>query len=224
MLIGLGFLKECFTNSFFSNHSSFSQSQFFTSDLNFKALYCFAFTTVKFVIQECNIIRCTFLHRLEKIKNIYPEKNPLYFRKWTFLTLILKEFVYFLKRKLSLYFRKWNPVAVSPEFKNKKQFPPRKFFYFRKRKPRKKLLCFLRRKLFLYFRKRKPRKNSLYLRKKSFLLFQETETLKNFLYFRKWNFLSPSLKDFLYFRKEFPKPENQKFPILFLIKKKHFRN
>ena len=30
------------------------------------------------------------------------------------------------------------------------------FFYFRKRKPRKKFLYFLKRKLFLYFWKRKP--------------------------------------------------------------------
>ena len=84
----------------------------------------------------------------------------------------------------------------------------------------------------------------MFSQKKAFLIFQETETPKKFFIlekkelpsiprngnpkklfiFQEMDFLSPSLKDFLYFRKEFPKPENQKFPILFLIKKKHFRN
>ena len=35
--------------------------------------------------------------------------------------------------------------------------PQENVFYFKKRKPRKKFLYFLKRKLFLYFRKRKPR-------------------------------------------------------------------
>ena len=34
-----------------------------------------------------------------------------------------------------------------------------KFLFFRKRKPRKNFLYFLKRKFFLYFGKRKPRKN-----------------------------------------------------------------
>ena len=45
--------------------------------------------------------------------------------------------------------------------------PPREnLLYFRKRKPLKNFLYFLKRKLFLYFGKRKPRKNSLYFRKR----------------------------------------------------------
>ena len=61
-----------------------------------------------------------------------PPKNPknsLHFRKWKILALILKKFLYSLKRKLFLYFlkiklflyfRKWNPAHFSPSSKNKK--------------------------------------------------------------------------------------------------------
>ena len=46
------------------------------------------------------------------------------FGKWNFLVLVLRKFLYFLKRNL--------------------------FLYFRKRKPRKNFLYFLKRKLFLH--------------------------------------------------------------------------
>ena len=35
----------------------------------------------------------------------------LYFEKWNFPALILKDFLYFLKRKLFLHFEKWNLLA-----------------------------------------------------------------------------------------------------------------
>ena len=41
-------------------------------------------------------------------------KNSLYFGKWNFLALILKEFI---------YFQKWNPSLFSPSSKNKKIHP-----------------------------------------------------------------------------------------------------
>ena len=104
-------------------------------------------------------------------------------------------------------------------------FSKKLFLYFRKWKPWKNFLYFLKRKLFLYFMKQKP------LQKK-FLIFQETETLKNFLYIRRevlsskkkkklkkkkqkklgkclkfpeiaLSFLAPSLKNLIYFRRNF---------------------
>ena len=42
----------------------------------------------------------------QKAKKIHSEKNSLYFRKWNFLTLIFKKFLYFLKRKLFNIFSK----------------------------------------------------------------------------------------------------------------------
>ena len=79
-----------------------------------------------------------------------PEKNSLYFQKWIFLALILKKFLYSLKRKLFLYFLiflKTVPCTFQPKFANKKNPPHENFLYFRKRKLQKQLL---------YFRKRKP--------------------------------------------------------------------
>ena len=58
------------------------------------------------------------------------------------------------------------------------QSTPRKFLILQERKPRKNLLCFLKRKLFLYFRKWKTGKNSICFGKRNFLIFKET--LKNF--------------------------------------------
>ena len=79
----------------------------------------------------------TFKPKPKKNKKINHEKNSLYFRKWNFLALIFKKFLYFFKRKLFLYFRKWNPALFTPSSKNKRN-PPREglFSYFRKRKPR----------------------------------------------------------------------------------------
>ena len=84
-----------------------------------------------------------------------PEKNSLYFRKWIFLALILKKFLYslkrklflyFLKRKLFLYFQKRNPALFRTSSKNKRNPPRENSLYFRKWKPQngnsKKLLFF----------------------------------------------------------------------------------
>ena len=67
----------------------------------------------------------TFQPKLKKRKKIHPAKYSLYFRKWNFLTLRLKNFLYLLKRKLFLYFRKWNPAlsGLKPQNLSVKQFP-----------------------------------------------------------------------------------------------------
>ena len=123
-----------------------------------------------------------FPAQAQKKKKINPEKNSLYIRKWNFLALIIKKFLYFLKiklfsyfhkRKLFLYFWKWNPALFSPGSKNKKIHPRENFLYFRKGKPRKNYLHFLKRKLLLCFGKREPRKIFLYFRKQNFLIFFE---------------------------------------------------
>ena len=49
---------------------------------------------------------------LRKIKKIHPEKNSLHLGKRNFLALILRNFLYFLKRKLFLYFRKRKPRKI----------------------------------------------------------------------------------------------------------------
>ena len=51
-------------------------------------------------------------------------KSFLYFGKWNFTTLRLKNFIHFLKRKLFLYFRKWNPALFSPS----KKIHPKKIY------------------------------------------------------------------------------------------------
>ena len=46
-------------------------------------------------------------HKKHKKKEKSPRKNPLYFRKWNFLALILKKnFLYFIKRNPFLIFSK----------------------------------------------------------------------------------------------------------------------
>ena len=51
----------------------------------------------------------TFQPRPIKIKKIHSEKNSLYFRKWIFLTLRLKNFIYFLKKKVFLILSQKSP-------------------------------------------------------------------------------------------------------------------
>ena len=51
-------------------------------------------------------------------------KSSYIFRKWNFLALILRNFLYFLKRKLFLYFRKWK-FLIYYETET-----PKKFFIF----------------------------------------------------------------------------------------------
>ena len=62
-------------------------------------------------------------------RKIHRIKRFLYFSKWNFLALILKNFLYFFKRMLFLYFRKWNPVLFSPGSKTKKKIDTKKNSY-----------------------------------------------------------------------------------------------
>ena len=114
------------------------------------------------------------------------------------LKIISYIFYFFLKKllwKFSLYFLKKTlnfqetHHALLPRkkklliFQEMKLFnPPREnVLCFRKWKPLKNSLYFLKRKLFLYFWKREPSKNYLSSRKR--FIFQEvTFTLKNLLY------------------------------------------
>ena len=72
--------------------------------------------------------------------------------------------------KDSLYFRKWNFLALILK-------------KFRKRKPRKFFLYFLKRKLFLYFWKWKPWKNPPYISgSETFLYFRKHKLLKSYIF------------------------------------------
>ena len=81
--------------------------------------------------------------RPKKTKKIHPAKNSLYFRKWDFVTLILKRFLYFLKTKPFLQFQKWNatlstpspPRPLPPPSPQKRTQPGKINLYFRKQKP-----------------------------------------------------------------------------------------
>ena len=105
----------------------------------FKGYYCYVFFPIRKTVRyhEMFLIRSIlqgylvhFSTQTRKIKKIHLQKISYISGKWNFLALILKNFSYFLKRKL--------------------------FSYFRKQKPRKNFLYFLKRKLFLYFQKQKP--------------------------------------------------------------------
>ena len=81
-----------------------------------------------------------FLAQVRKNKKIYPEKISYTPGKWNFLTLILKSFLYFRKRK---------PRKNFLYFVNRKLF-----LYIGKEKP-KKILYISGNKNFLYFTKQK---------------------------------------------------------------------
>ena len=118
-----------------------------------------------------------FCTKAQKIKKIHPEKTSSYFGK--FLTLRLKNVLYFFKRKLFLYFQKCNPALSDPRLKNKKIYPEKISYIL----ILKNLLYFLKRKLYLYFRKPKLRKNFLYfLKRKLFLYFKKWKRLKLFVF------------------------------------------
>ena len=93
---------------------------------------------------------CTLQSKLEKITKIHPKKTSYIPEKWNFLTLILKNFLYFLKRKLFLYFRKWKPPKFSYIFLKKC------FSYISGSGNLKKIPYISGNGTFLYFRKRKP--------------------------------------------------------------------
>ena len=63
------------------------------------------------------------LAKTQKDKENHSPKNSLYIRKCNFLTLRLKNLLYFLKRKLFLYFFKKSPLhfpAYAPKFSLKR--------------------------------------------------------------------------------------------------------
>ena len=125
---------------------------------------------------------------------------------------MLKDFLFFLKRKLLSYFREQNPPKnFSSE---NKKIHHKKISY---NLISKKFLYFLKRKLFLYFREQKlwkdfssikktKRQNKIhhekisftlilknflnFLKGKFFLYFKTRNPRKNSLYFRKRNFLT----------------------------------
>ena len=139
---------------------------------------------------------------------MHPEKSSLYFEKWNFKKR--------KPRKKILIFQETGTIKKPPIFCEMELFsPPREnLLILQETEAPKKFLIFSQKKASLIFWELET--------PKKFFIFRETETLKNFLYFRKWNFQAPSLKNLLFFRKEFPKSENKKYFIPFLIKKKNF--
>ena len=130
------------------------------------------------------------------------------------MALLLRNFLYFLKKKIFLYFGKWN------------------FLIFQKRETPKKFLIFQETELFHKSENGNPGKISYISgngNPEKLLIFQEVTfrarkikknpPWKNFLYLGKWNFPAPSLrnyfnsgrnlqdlkiKNFLYFSKKVP--------------------
>ena len=90
-----------------------------------------------------------FLCPSSKNKKIHPEKIFYTPGKWNFLTLILKDFLYFLKKNLFLYFKKWKTPKEIPY-----TFSKESFSYISE--------------------SGNPKKDFLYFRKQNFLIFQET--------------------------------------------------
>ena len=107
----------------------------------------------------------------KKIKTIRPEKNSLYFRKWNFLALILKNLLHFFifqeketRKKISYISGNGNPKRVpyisrdgtlhfsAQASKLEKKISSEKSFYIFG----KWNLLVLTLRIFLHFRKRKP--------------------------------------------------------------------
>ena len=145
----------------------------------------------------------------------------LFFRKWNFLALRLKNFLYFFVfwETNFLYFRKCNLLAssylvhfLSPS--SKKKILPNIIPYISGSGSFgcniKRFLIFSQKKAFLMFWVTKTRKNFLYFKRElSNSKNEKIPPLKCFLYFQKWNFPVVSLKNLLYFRKELIETENQ---------------
>ena len=134
-----------------------------------------------------------FLAQVQTNKKIHNPKNSSYFGKWNFLTLILKNLLYFVKRKLFLhflnrkffsYFLKWKPALFTPSSKNKRNPPRENFLYFRKQKSRKISCVFLEESFSYISRNGKS----------------ETETLKMLLVFQGGNLQSLKNKKSLLWR------------------------
>ena len=82
-------------------------------------------------------IWCSFLAQAQKIKKLRPKKF-LYFGKWNVLALIIRSFLYFLKRKLFLYFGRRKPR------KNSLYFRKRNFLIIQETETLKNFLYFTR--------------------------------------------------------------------------------
>ena len=80
------FLKESFAYIFLYFRKRIPQKKIFIYQEEIEALKSFL------CFRKCN-----FLRPNPKIQKINPEKKSLYFRKWNFLGLILKRFLYFRK-------------------------------------------------------------------------------------------------------------------------------
>ena len=121
------------------------------------------------------------------------KKNSLYSSRWTFMTLILRNCLYFLKRKLFNILGNENFEKILYISRNGTSLQ------FRKRN-------------FVIIQEMETLKNFLYFRKKRFELKKTPKNLllKSILYFGKWNILPPTLKNFLYFRKKVTTLENKK--------------
>ena len=104
-------------------------------------------------------------------KKVASKKSSNIFRKWNFLALILRNFLYFLKRKLSY-------ISGNGTF-----------LYFRKRKFQTKLLYFRKRNSFIFLETDTPPPAPLFPN----FIFQKNRTFlylkKNFQISEKQNFL-----------------------------------
>ena len=94
-----------------------------------------------------------FSVQAQKTKKIYPEKKFLIFPEMELSNSNTKRiisffqkklFLYFLKRNFFLYFRTWNPVIFTPSSKNNVNPPRGNLLYFRKQKPPKNSLYFVK--------------------------------------------------------------------------------
>ena len=102
-------------------------------------------------------------------KKVASKKSSNIFRKWNFLALILRNFLYFLKRKLSY-------ISGNGTF-----------LYFRKRKFQTKLLYFRKRNSFIFLETDTPAPlfpNFIFQKNRTFLYLK-----KNFQISEKQNFL-----------------------------------
>ena len=143
-----------------------------------------------------------FLAQVQTNKKIHNPKNSSYFGKWNFLTLILKNLLYFVKRKLFLHFLEKSFSYIlsiksfsyifsnegllffTPNSKNKRNPPRENFLYFRKQKSRKISCVFLEESFSYISRNGKS----------------ETETLKMLLVFQGGNLQSLKNKKSLLWR------------------------
>ena len=182
-------------------------------------------------------IICSYLAHVQgqaqKIKKIHPQKNSLCFRKWNFLTLILKKSYIFSKESFS-YISGNGTLDFSSQARKIKKIHPEKISNI------KTFLIFSQKKAVLIFQETETRKKFIFSQKKTFLKFQETKILKKipcisgssftcskskkFLIFRENGTFQLQLKKLLIFQKELTKSKYQKLFILFLIEKQNFLN